>query len=370
MRRILLIIAALLLVPALAVHAAEPIKLGLILPMTGPAAPYGDMAHKGVEMAMADRPTVMGRPVKVILADSKSDKMEASNAAHRLIQRDQVAAIIGPLSSSTTLAAAPVAENARIPLLSGWATNPTVTVGKKYVFRACFIDPFQGGVAANYALKELKAKKAAIIMDVARDYSAGLAAFFTRTFTKGGGKVVLRTQYTTGDQEFGAQVGAIKAANPDLIYLPGYAPEVPLIIRQAREAGLNQPFLGGDAAQADEVLKIGGKAVEGLMLTTHFDENGATTEEGKRYSQRYRAKHNKAPDPLGALGYDSYMIMLNAITKAGSLDPEALVKALDNTRDHPGVCGVTSLVNHNAVKPAVILKVIDGKYTYVGTVQP
>lgn len=359
-----------LLLPGTLVQAAEPIKIGLILPITGPAAAYGDMALSGIKLAHADRPKVLGRPVKLILTDNKSDKVESTNAANRLIQRDSVAAIIGALSSSPTLAAAPIAEKAGIPLVSGWATNPLVTKGKRYIFRTCFIDPFQGGVAANFAYKDLKARKAAVMMDVSRDYSVGLGSFFIRSFKKLGGKIVHLAKYSHGDQEFSAQLGAIKAAQPDIIYLPGYLPQEPLIIRQAREMGLEQPFLSGDAAQADETVKIGGKAVEGLYLTTHFDEGGVSTAAGKRYAKIYNEKYKKTPDALGALGYDTYNILLNAIEKAKSTKPDDVVKALESTKDFPGVCGLTSIINHDAVKPAVILTIKDGKYTYVTTVQP
>lgn len=350
--------------------AAEPIKIGLILPITGPAAAYGDMALSGIKLAQADRPNVLGRPVKLILADNKSDKIESTNAANRLIQRDQVVAIIGALSSSPTLAAAPIAEAAGIPLVSGWATNPLVTKGKRFVFRTCFIDPFQGGVAANFAFNNLKARSAAVILDVSRDYSVGLGSFFIRSFQKLGGKVAQVVKYSHGDQEFSAQLGSIKAAKPDIIYLPGYLPEEPLIIRQAREIGLEQPFLSGDAAQADETVKIGSKAVEGLYLTTHFDEGGVSTPAGKRYAKQYHEKYNKAPDALGALGYDTYNILLDAMKKAGNTKPASVVKALEDIKDFPGVCGKTSIINHDAVKPAVILQIKDGKYTYVTTVQP
>ncbi len=372
MNKMLTLIAAavaLLLAPAPA-PAAEPIKIGLILPMTGPAAAYGDMAYKGIQMARAKRPAVLGRPVKLILVDNKSDKVESSNAANRLIQRDHVALIIGALSSSPTMAAAPVAEQAGVPLVSGWATNPLVTQRKKYVFRTCFIDPFQGSVAARFAFDTLRARKAAVIIDISRDYSVGLASFFIKAFKKLGGKVVARTMYSHGDQEFSAQLGMIKKRDPDMIYLPGYLPELPLIVRQAREMGLKQPFLGGDAAQADEVVKIGGQAVEGLYLTTHFDEQGVTTPAGKSYATEYRRKHNKAPDALGALGYDAYNVVLDAMAKAGSIDPIKVTQALAATKGFAGVCGVMDIVEHNAVKPAVILTINKGQFKYVTTVKP
>ena len=360
---------ALLLAPSWA-PAAEPVKIGLILPMTGPAAAYGDMAYKGISMAQAKRPDVLGRPVKLILVDNRSDKVESSNAANRLIQRDQVALIIGALSSSPTLAAAPVAEDAHVPLVSGWATNPLVTQKKKYVFRTCFVDPFQGSVAARFAFDTLRARKAAVFIDISRDYSMGLAKFFVKSFKKLGGKIVARVMYSHGDQEFGAQLDMIKKRAPDLIYLPGYLPELPLIARQARKMGLNQPFLGGDAAQADEVVKAGGEAVEGFYLTTHFDEQGVSTPAGKDYAAGYRQKHHRAPDALGAMGYDAYNVVLDALAKAGSTDAAKVTAALEATRGFPGVCGVMDLVEHNAVKPAVILTIDKGKFKYVTTVKP
>lgn len=375
MRRLSALAMAMVLGLALAGTApaagpAEPVRIGFLVPVTGAAAAYGEMMSQGVKLAQARRGQVLGRPVDLIFTDTKSDRVEASNAANRLIQRDRVAAILGPLSSSDCLAAGPVAEQHKLPLLTAWGTNPLVTQGKRYVFRSCFIDPFQGGVAANFAVKNLKAKTAAVLVDVGRDYSVGLAKFFAQTFQELGGAVVITTNYSEGDQEFAPQLAAIKAKNPDLIYLPGYLPEEPLIIRQAREMGLTQPFISADAAQADETIKIGGKAVEGLYFTTHFDEQGASNAAGREYAQAYRQAYGKAPDALGALGYDGYLILLDAIERAGSTDPEAIVRALETVKDFPGVCGSTTIVGRDAVKPAVILAIKDGKYAFVATINP
>ena len=350
--------------------AAEPIKLGVVFPMTGPAAVYGQNGIKGLKLAQQHRPAVLGRPVKLLIVDNKSDKVEASNAANRVIQKDKVSALIGCLTSSNSLAAAPVAEQAGVPMLSPWATNPLVTQGKKYIFRICFIDPFQGAVAAKFARDNLKAKTAAVMIDISQDYCVGIAGFFMRAFKKLGGKVVLKTHYNTGDQDFSAQLGAIQAAKPDIIYVPGYFTEDALIARQARELGLKQPLLSGDAAQADELIKIGGLAVEGLYFTTHFDEQGVTTASGKRFVAAYRQAYHEAPDSVSALSYDSYNALLDAMQRAGSTQAGKVAAALEQTKDFPGVTGVLSLVDHNAVKPAVILKVKDGKFAYVATVNP
>ncbi|MCB2227186.1 MAG: ABC transporter substrate-binding protein [Desulfarculaceae bacterium] len=371
MKKLLVMLGlAMLALGAGAALAAEPVKLGVVFPMTGPAAVYGQNGIKGLKLAQEARPTVLGRPVKLMIADNKSDKVEASNAANRVIQKDGVCALIGCLTSSNSLAAAPVAEQAKVPMLSPWATNPMVTQKKNYVFRICFIDPFQGAVAAKFARENLKAKTAAVMIDISQDYCVGIASFFQREFTKLGGKVVMKTMYNTGDQDFSAQLGAIQAAKPDIIYVPGYFTEDALIARQARELGLKQPLLSGDAAQADELIKIGGPAVEGLYFTTHFDEQGVTTASGKRFVAAYRKAYNESPDSVSALSYDSYNALLDAMERAGSTEAAKVSAALAQTKDFQGVTGVLTLKDHNAIKPAVILQVKDGKFAYVATVNP
>ncbi len=355
---------------SLGAQAAEPLKLGVLFPMTGANAPYGQNALRGLKLAHEARPQALGRPVELVVVDNKSDKVEATNGANRLIQHDKVAAIIGPLASSTSLAAAPVCEAAGVPMVSPWATNPLVTQGKKYAFRVCFIDPFQGQVGANFAAKNLKAKTAALMVDIAQDYCVGIASYFEKAFKELGGQVLIKTSYSSGDQDFSAQLLAIKAKNPDIIYVPAYFAEGALIARQAREMGLKQPMLGGDASQAAELIKIGGPAVEGLSFTTHFDENGVTTPSGQSFVKAYRARHHEAPDSCSALSYDAYNVLLDAMEKAKSASPAAVAAALEKTKDFPGVTGVLSLVEHNAVKPAVILQVKDGKFVYVATVNP
>ncbi len=358
------------LVLATSAWAGGVIKIGVVFPMTGPAAVYGQNGLKGLKLAVEHRPKVLGKKVELVVADNKSDKVEASNAANRVIQRDHVVAVIGALTSSNSLATAPVCEKAHVPMISPWATNPMVTQGRKYVFRVCFIDPFQGKVAANFAWKKLGARTAAIMIDISQDYCVGIASFFERAFKALGGKILIKTHYNTGDQDFSAQLSAIKAAGPDIIYVPGYFTEDALIARQARELGLKQVLLSGDAAQAPELIKIGGKAVEGLYLTTHFDEKGVTTDSGRYFVKAYRARYSEAPDSVSALSYDAYNVLLNAIERAGTTNAEKVVAELEKTKNFPGVTGVLSLVNHNAIKPAVVLKVEGGKFVYVATVNP
>ena len=352
-------------------HAGEPVKIGVYYPMTGPSAVYGQIGYKGLELARKDRPKVLNREVKFFLTDNKSDKVESANAVSRLIQKNKVDAIIGGLTSSNTLSGAPVAEKAKVPMISPWATNPVVTQGKKWVFRACFIDPFQGYVGAKFARENLTAKNAAVLIDISQDYCVGIANFFMKNFTQMGGKVVSKLHYNTGDLDFTAQLTAIKNKNPDVLYCPGYFKELALIAQQAKEVGLEVPILAGDAAQADELIKIGGKAVEGLSFTTHFDEKGVTTESGKKFVKAFRAAYpGVTPDSVSALSYDTYNILLDAIERAGSTDKEKVRSELENTKNFQGVTGVMTMKNHDMVKPAVILTVKDGKFEWLATVQP
>lgn len=351
--------------------AAETLKIGVYYPMTGPSAVYGQIGYKGLQLANKERPQVLGRQVEFFLTDNKSDKVESANAVSRLIQKNKVDVIIGGLTSSNTLSGAPVAEKAQVPMVSPWATNPVVTQGKKWVFRACFIDPFQGFVGAKFARENLKAANAAVLIDITQDYCVGIANFFMKNFTKMGGKVVAKLHYNTGDLDFTAQLTAIKNKKPDVIYCPGYFKELALIARQAREAGLDVPILSGDAAQADELIKIGGKAVEGLSFTTHFDEKGVTTESGKKFVKAFRAAYpDVTPDSVSALSYDTYNILLDAIERAGSADKEKVRAELEKTANFQGVTGVMTMKNHDMVKPAVILTVKDGAFQWLATVKP
>ncbi len=351
--------------------AAEPVKIGVYYPMTGPSAVYGQIGYKGLQLAQKDRPEVLGRKVELFLTDNKSDKVESANAVSRLIQKNKVDAIIGGLTSSNTLSGAPVAEKAKVPMISPWATNPVVTQNKQYIFRACFIDPFQGFVGAKFARENLKAKNAAVLIDITQDYCVGIANFFMKNFEKMGGKVVAKLHYNTGDLDFTAQLTSIKGKNPDVIYCPGYFKELALIARQAREAGIKAPILSGDAAQADELIKIGGKAVEGLSFTTHFDEMGVTTEAGKKFVKAFRSAYpDITPDSVSALSYDTYNILLDAMERAGSTDKDKVRAELEKTANFEGVTGVMTMKNHDMVKPAVILTVKDGKFKWLATVRP
>ena len=339
--------------------------------MTRAVAAYGQMTWESIELGNELRPTILGKSVKLILLDNKSDKVESANAASRLIEKEGVVAAIGAVASGNTLSAGPIFEKAGVPLITPASTSPLVTQGRKFIFRACFIDPFQGQVAAKFAINNLKAKKAAVLADIAQDYCIGLANFFEKSFQKMGGKIVVKTFCKTGDQDFTAQLTAIKAQNPDVIYIPNYYTEDALIAKQAREMGITAPFLSGDGAQAPQLVEIGGKAVEGMYYTTHFNEKAVTNELGKKYVKAYREKYNKTPNALGALGFDAYYMLLDSIEKAGVLDSQKIRDALAATKNFKGVTGTIIIdENGNAVKSAVIETVKNGKFDFVTVVNP
>ena len=352
--------------------AADTIKIGGWLPMTGAVAAYGQDANDGIAIAMEMKPTVLGKKVEFTVADTKSDKIEAANAMSRLIEKDKVIAVIGEMISGDTMAGGPIADKAKIPVVSPTATNPLVTQGKKYVFRVCFIDPVQGDVAAKYAFNTLKAKKAALIVDKSQDYCVGLAKFFKDAFTKLGGKIVTETYCVTEDKDFSAQLSTIKPTNPDVIYAPNYYSPVALFTKQARELGLKAPVLSGDGAQADELIQIGGKEVEGVTFTGHFNVKASTTALAKDFIARFGKKYpNKEPNAFHALGADAYFVLLDAITRAKSTKGEAIRAALATTKNFQAISGKLSIgEDGNAVKPMVINVVKGGKFEYLTTVNP
>lgn len=351
--------------------AEDTIKIGAYLPMTGAVAAYGQMEWDGIQIANEIKPTVLGKKIELVLVDTKSDKIEAANAVSRLVEKEKVVGILGEAISGNSMAGNPISEAAKIVSVSPTATNPLVTQGKQYAFRACFIDPFQGEVAARFAVNELKAKTAAVIIDIAQDYCVGLANFFVKEFVKLGGKVVSTTYIQTGDQDFSAQLSSVQAAKPDIIYAPNYYTEDALMAKQARDLGINVPILTGDGAQAEELIKIGGKAVEEMYFTGHFHKQAATTELAKEFIKRFEAKKGKEADAFGALAADAYFLLIEAIEKAGSTDGPKVREAMVNIKNFPGVSGlITMQENGNPIKSMVINKVKDGKFAYVTTVNP
>ncbi len=351
--------------------AAEPINIGALLPMTGSVAAFGQMGWDGFQIARKIEPQAIGRPIEIKLSDTKSDKVDSANAMSRLIEREKVVAVLGEMISGDTIAAADYAERAKIPMISPTATNPIVTQGKKFVFRVCFIDPEQGRVGARLAMDNLKAKTAAIIYDISQDYCVGLKTFFQRDFTQSGGKIVSETMFKTGDRDFTPQLSRIKSKNPDIIYAPIYYTECALIARQAREMGLNAPILAGDGVQAPELIQLGGKDVEGIYFTAHFHEDMVDNPLGKKFLELFKKDTGKELDSFAAQAGDAYFVLMDAINRAGSAEPEKIRDAIVNTKDFQGVTGkITMKPDGNAIKAMVVNKVKDGKFAYVTTIMP
>jgi branched-chain amino acid transport system substrate-binding protein len=354
--------------------AADTVRIGVYLPLTGQNAFGGQLELEGVQMAHGEMGEVLGKKVELFVVDNKSDKVEAANAVKRLIEKENVHAIIGTYGSSLAMAGGEVAEKAGIPQVGTSCTNPLVTQGKKHIFRVCFIDPFQGAGAATYAFKNLGLKKAALLVDVANDYSVGLASFFKRSFTKMGGEIVATLNYQSGDQDFTAQLQQIISKKPDVLFIPSYFAEGAIIMKQAKELGATFKIMGGDAMDNPEIVTIGGAAVEGFMHTTFpYDPSMPDMNPvARQFTANWKKIHpDKDPNVNAALGYDAYMIILDAIKRAGSFDPAKISAALAQTKGFVGVTGVTTInETHDAEKPVGIVVIQGGKKTYVGSIQP
>lgn len=353
--------------------SGDTIKIGVFEPLTGANAAGGEAELEGIQIANKLYPEVLGKKIELVTADNKSDKAQATTAAARLIEKDKVSAIIGSWGSSLSMAAGELVKKNKVPAVGASCTNPLVTKGNDYYFRVCYLDPFQGTVMANYAFKS-GAKKAAIIQEVSNDYAVGLATYFKEAFIKLTGdpkSVVTTVNYNTNDQEFGAQLSTVKAANPDVVFAPGNFTESALVIKQARQLGITVPFLGGDTWDIDEFTNVGGKDVEGATISTFFDDTAPVTAEGKKFVEAYKKEHpGKNMAAVSALGYDAYLVILKAIQAANSADP---VKIRDELAKTNGVEGATGVLKFTAdgdadKNSAIIKEVKNGKFTYKDTV--
>ena len=354
--------------------SGDVIKIGVFEPMTGANAAGGALEVEGIKLANKLYPEVLGKKIELVTVDNKSDKVEAASAASRLVEKEKVSAIIGSWGSSLSMAAGDIVKKAKVPTVAASATNPLVTENNNYYFRVCFIDPFQGKVMANYAFNKLKAKKVAIVQEVSSDYSIGLAKFFTDSFKQLTGDqnaIVGVANYNTGDQDFSAQLTNLKATNPDVIFAPGNFTESALLIKQARQLGITVPIIGGDTWETPEFIDIGKQAVEGAIFSTFFTSEKPITPESEKFLAEYRKENpGKEPAAVTALGYDAYLVILDAMTKANSSDPVKVRDQLAKTKDFPGAAGmITFDQNGNAVKDAVIKQVKNGKFTYLDLVK-
>jgi branched-chain amino acid transport system substrate-binding protein len=355
--------------------AAATIRIGEFASLTGGEATFGTSSHEGTLLAIEEINAaggVLGKPLQLIHEDNRSTQGESSTIAKKLINSDKVVALLGEVASGRSLEVAPIAQQNKIPMISPSSTNPKVTELGDYVFRVCFIDPFQGTLLAGFAKNTLQAKKVAVFADVAAPYSLGLAQYFKEAWLAGGGEVVSEEKYTSRDKDFKAQLTKIKAAKPDAIMVPGYYQEVGLIVAQARQLGITVPLFGGDGWEAPELIQIAGaENLANTYYSTHFSPSSSDPL-AQKFVAAYKAKYNgKVPDAMAALGYDSAMVLADAIKRAGTTEGPALRDAIAATKGFAGATGITTLdAKRDATKPAVIITVKDGKFEYVETVNP
>src|SRR5215213_9314770 len=350
------------------------IKIGYFGDLTGPTFNFGQSAINGVLMAASEvnqAGGINGRQIDIVIEDDKGSPEGAARLTAKLIDEDKVVAIIAGGTSGNSRAAAPKAQASHIPFISPSSTDPAVTKTGNYIFRACFVDTFQGEVMASFAVNTLKAQKAAIIFDFNSPYSKGLTDYFKLSFARLGGTIVSEQTYTQGDADFKGQLSTIRSAEPDVIYMPGYYGDVALIAKQARMIGLTQPLLGGDGWDAPELWQLGGDALNGAYISTHYsvdDPSPAIQTFVDLYKQRYG---NLLPDAHAALAYDAARLLFDAIARTGSTEGDKLRDALAQTKNFNGVTGVISMdADRNAVKPAVVLKLEDLKFIYQETIPP
>ena len=351
----------------------DTIKLGEFASMTGKEAVFGQNVNKGTRLAIEESNAaggVLGRTLELITEDDQSKPGESATVVKKLISRDKVVVILGEITSGRTLEAAPIAQAAKIPLISPGATNVEVTAKGNYIFRVCFIDDFQGTVMAKFARDTLKLKRVAILSSVSSAQSVGLAKYFRERFTSASTVIAAEQKYSEGDKDFRAQLTAIKAAGADGIFVPGYYAEAALICKQARDLGLTLPLLGVDGWESPDLLAIAGAAAEGCYLSTHFSpESKAPVVVA--FNERYQKRWGISANALSVLGYDATMLAIDAIRRAGSTDGAKIRDALAATQDYPAVTGaITFDANRNPTKNAVVLTVKNGTFTFVQDVSP
>ena len=353
----------------------DTIKVGVYGDTSGGTSSFGQSTKNGVQLAFEEINAaggINGKKLEMLFEDDQGTPEKAKTVISKLINQDKVVAVLGEVASSNSLAAAPVAQEAKIPMITPSSTNPKVTEVGDYISRVCFIDPFQGSVMAKFAATTLKAKTAAILGDNSSDYSKGLTQFFEQEFTKQGGTVVTKQTYAQRDQDFKAQLTQMRDQKPDVIYIPGYYGEVGIIAKQARELGMTQPLLGGDGWDSPELWKLGGAALKPAYISNHYSADNPAPEI-QNFVKAYQAKFGVAPDSLAALAYDSAKVLADAIKRAGSTESTALKNAINATKDFPGVTGKITLdASRNAVKPAVVLELnpAASKFDFKETIYP
>lgn len=361
--------------------ADKTVKVGGLLEMTGGSASFGISSKNGIDLAFKDinakGGVLGGKKLELVVADTKSEASEATNGMQKLISQDGVAAVIGPNQSSAVIAASAINNGAKVLGITPMGTNPDITVNpadgktRAYNYRACFIDPFQGTVMASFAYNDLGVRKAAVLVDNTSDYSKGLAKFFTENFANKGGSVVIEEAFLQKDTDFKSTLTKIKVANPDFIYIPGYYQEVGLIIKQARELGINIPIAGGDGWDSAKLPEIAGKAALNNTYFSSLYSSDEASEMNKKFVEEYQKEYNTKPDVFAALAYDSALLVAKAIEDAKYAEPAKIAEAMSKISGFKGVSGdVVFDEQHNPIKSAVIIEYVDGAQTFKTKVNP
>jgi branched-chain amino acid transport system substrate-binding protein len=363
---------------------SNTIKIGLIAELTGDVPAVGTSCKNAAQMAVQEINDAGGiqfgdkkYKVDLIIEDNAGKADQSASSAQKLITQQKVTAIVGPNASRYVLPAAEIAESGKVVLITPWSTAPKATLdsktgaSKKYVFRSCFIDPFQGGVLAKFTLENLKLKKAAVLYDVASEYNKGIAEIFKEVYEKNGGKIVAFETYTTNDKDFSSQLTKIKKAAPDIIFLPNYYSEVPLQIQQAKRLGITAPFIGSDSWGSEELVKLCDKDCNDYYFSTHYAADAAS-DTTKKFIANYKMKYGTTPDDVAALTYDSFGLLWQAFKTAGKNDRQAVRDALAKIPQYEGVTGNMQFKEGSGdpVKSAVILKIKDGKFTWFANAKP
>lgn len=375
MKRIIHLVLVLTMVFTVACNKGGPDKIvvGNFGSLTGIEATFGVSTRDGIILAVEEwnkNGGILGKQIELKAYDNQGKPEEARLSVEKLINVDNVVAILGEVASTRSLAGAPVAQQNKVPMITPSSTNPMVTQKGDYIFRICFIDPFQGEVMAKFAFNSLKLKRAAIFRDSKSDYSVGLADFFEKKFKELGGEIVGDEKYASGDSDFKAQLTNLKSKKPEFIYIPGYYTEVGLIARQARELGIKLPLMGGDGWDSSVLKEIGGEAVEGSYFSNHYTVEDPRPEV-KEFIKNYQARFGVVPDSLAALAYDSAQVLFDSIKRAGTIDGPKLRDAIAATKDFKGITGTITLnENRDAVKSAVVLEVKNGAFRFVETINP
>lgn len=351
----------------------DTVKVGVFNSLTGGTATFGISSTQGIQMAADEwnaRGGLLGKQIELIVEDDQSKPDEAALAVTKLINQNRVIGILGEVASSRTLAAAPIAQKAGIPLITPASTNPKVTKVGDFIFRVCYVDSFQGVVCARFATQKLGLKRLAILTDIKNDYSVGLADYFRQNVLALGGEIVSEQSYSEGDTDFRAQITAMKGTSPEGIFIPGYYTEVGLIAKQVREQNIAAVLIGGDGWDSPRTPEIGGDAVEGSYFCNHYSADD-TSQAVQGFVGRYKERHGYVPDAMAPLSYDAANLLFASIQKAGSTEGRAVRDAIAQTRDFPGICGNVSIdEERNARKSAVVIQIKDGKFTVYDVIQP